>query len=134
MTPIESTVTITPEILADFPTWCPKWCTKNHTAEFEEGGEEDMPYVLQHFDWPSSQVLSELRNSYDDRVERAGGGSWDIVLAQNSLPSTHKGYNGPPIVQLDTRDSMTTSTSLLLTSGDARVLAAQLIAADKIDQ
>lgn len=62
---------------------------------------------------------------------RPGGGGWALHLSQDSLKH---GYKNCPTIGLDVRDADSEAVCISLTTGDARVLARQLIAlADDAD-
>ena len=111
---------------------CPSWCDKAHTDALAEGtGWEDS---RQHRTSGGAEVLTEL--GYADRPVRVWGAGWDLTAKQR--PSTRGGGSwGPPLIGLDVNESSIVPgrrAAIELTSGEARVLAAQLAAmADRLD-
>jgi hypothetical protein len=113
------------------PNHCPSWCDGNdaHAVPLSEGcGWED---AQQHSASGPGEVLSEIRHA--GRTCREFGGGWNMHLQQQPLPMG--GYAGPPFVHVALDGPAAGERlTLQLTSGEARVLARQLVAmADRLD-
>lgn len=106
----------------DDPAYCPRWCIGGHRDALEEGIPAEA--AATHMSHALGGILYEL--SGWGRTMRPNSGSWQIQLTRQPN-SDGRGFAGPPIVHLQ-------AIELPLTAGEARSLAAQLVAlADKAD-
>jgi hypothetical protein len=109
---------------------CPSWCDRTHAEALVEGnGWEDSQV---HRTYGGGDCLTGLTHA--ERPVRDWGGSWNLDAQQRPL-NEHGGFWGPPLITLGVSSAAADLyTNLELTSGEARVLARQLIAlADKLD-
>jgi hypothetical protein len=134
MTASSSTITSERHVLTDeertLPTYCPSWCTTDHTEDLEDGAT--MWQACVHRRDLGDVTLCELRNPVDHRTWREGGGSFDVILEQDPHPDSQGGVNGDPLVRLRVQEGLGFDHSLAqlrMTTGEARVLAAGLLAA-----
>lgn len=113
------------------PDHCPPWCEGGHAEVFAE--TENWTDAQKHHRSAGGGSLSEIRNQIDGRIERPGGGGWNLHAEQTAMPTG--GYLTVETIHLHVdaagfRDHVT----LALTTGEARVLARQLEAlADRLD-
>ena len=119
------------------PTWfldgsaCPSWCTQGHLRALREGNS--LEAAAEHVGQGTSGYLPEVRSPGDGRLTRQGGGSWELVTVKEPMPDGF-GQRTEPAVEFELRDGRPHNARVRLTSGEARVLAAQLIhAADQLD-
>lgn len=113
------------------PDHCPPWCAQEHAVALAEGCSWES--AQKHHRGAGGDCLDELRNSQDGRVMRPGGGGWNLHAEQT--PMYGGGYLTVATVNLavDSPDRKG-RIELALTSGEARVLARQLVAlADRLD-
>lgn len=112
------------------PDHCPSWCADEHAVVLAETG--DWPTAQAHHRHAGEGVLSEIRNCHDGRVERPGGGSWNLAAEQT--PMRGGGELTVETIRLEVHSKTHDHVTLPLTSGEARVLARQLEAiADRLD-
>jgi hypothetical protein len=107
------------------PTWHPKWCeVDTHQGmldDLEDDGLDPDP-SRKHWAMAGSSHLHEVREG-DDEVIRDGGDSWNLQLGRQP--------NGWPFISLHTSArGIRQVGGPLITCGEARVLAAQLVTAD----
>lgn len=108
---------------------CPQWCDKQHAEALAEGNGWERSQV--HHAAAGGNCLSALR--YADRHIRDWGGGWDLTIQRHPL-GPDGGFRGPALIELDAHEPNHTGVALYITSGEARTLAAQLIAAaDRVD-
>jgi hypothetical protein len=119
------------------PAWfvdgsaCPPWCVRGHMRAFEEGAS--LEAASEHVGRPGGGYLAEVRSAADGRLTRPGGGGWEMVIAAEPMPNG-VGHRTEPAVEFELRDGGPQSSRVRFTSGEARVLAAQLVhAADQLD-
>jgi hypothetical protein len=127
------------------PTRHPKWCqVDSHQGLLDdllddptdELLDEKANRVRMHWAMGGEHArisVVELRAGHDDSQKSVldEGGYWSITLEQQPDIGDIDGGHGQPFISLYT---MGGADSLTITSGEARVLAAQLLAAaDKID-
>jgi hypothetical protein len=119
------------------PTWfldgsaCPSWCTQGHLRALHEGNS--LEASAEHVGRGTSGHLPEMRSHGDGRLTRPGGGSWELVTVQEPMADGF-GHRMEPAVEFELRDGRPQQARVRLTSGEARVLAAQLLhAADQLD-
>lgn len=118
------------------PDRCPPWCEGGHAEALSEGNSwEDSQ---EHRGGGFGDVLQELRNPIDKRVtRRAAGAGWDLGLRQRPGGPDGLSKGDEPRVVLEASSDLNDDykrVELHLTSGEARVMAAQLIAlADALD-
>ena len=116
------------------PDRCPPWCEGGHAEALAEGNSwEDSQ---EHRGGGFGDVLQEIRNPIDRRVTRpADGGGWDLGLRQRPRDPNGLAKCDEPRVVLEANGAgFRERVELHLTSGEARVMAAQLIAlADALD-
>lgn len=115
------------------PKHCPSWCIGDHERAIEEGC--DVKSAAGHLSADVGHYLPDLRNAIANRLDRPGNAGWRLVLVA--------GWPGPsdmPLVEVELHEwtdierREVTSRSMFLSSGEARTLAAQLVAmADKLD-
>lgn len=120
----------------ELPEHCPAWCSRNHAEYFAENvGLLSQTEVSTHYAYAGEDHLHQLSNPIDHRIEREGGGDWSLEIHQLPHPTSSGGHNGPPLIELAVRaPSRVRPNQIEMTSGDARVLAATLLAAaDRID-
>jgi hypothetical protein len=113
------------------PSHCPHWCDGEHATALAEGCSwEDSQ---EHRGGGGGDLLMDIRNPVSKRLTRGGGASWEMGLRQR--PGTpDNAYCDEPRVVLEASAAHHRHTELHLTSGEARSLAAQLIAnADILD-
>jgi len=122
------------------PTRHPSWCNiGSHQGVLDDlldGNdepldEEEVDRVRKHWAMAGEEHLHAIHSG--DDVVRDEGGHWDITLEQQL--DIH-GHAGLPLITFHTMDLGLVGSRCILTitSGEARVLAAQLTAAaDKID-
>lgn len=106
---------------------CPPWCTENHYAAAAEGNEE-----VRHYSVALDGVAHVLRNHVSGEVVRDTGGSWDMTIFQQVRAD---GHGSPAWLDFSlTGHDGRTGIGLSLSGGEARAMAAQLMAlADKMD-
>lgn len=116
---------------------CPPWCDRGHV---EYGRENDglLPAVAvtEHRGGSGEGSLDELRNYVSGSVFRVGGAHWDVSIAQELQPPYDRGsgYATPELVELHIASHEARNAQMSMTTGEARVLAAQLLAlADRVD-
>lgn len=81
----------------------------------------------------TSGHLPEMRSHGDGRLTHRGGGSWELVTVQEPMLDGF-GHRMEPAVEFELRDGRPQQARVRLTSGEARVLATQLLhAADQLD-
>jgi hypothetical protein len=119
------------------PTWfqdgsaCPSWCTQGHLRALHEGNS--LEASAEHIGRSVCGHLPEVRSHGDGRVTRRGGGSWESVTVEEPMLDGF-GHRMEPAVEFELRDGRPHEARVRLTSGEARVLAAQLLhAADQLD-
>jgi hypothetical protein len=119
------------------PTWfldgsaCPSWCTRGHLRALNEGNS--LEASAEHVGRATGGHLPELRSHGDGHLTRRGGGSWELVTVKEPMPDG-LGQRTEPAVEFELRDWRPQDARVQLTSGEARVLAAQLLhAADQLD-
>ena len=115
------------------PVMCPPWCVsglKGHRQAVDEGCTVEQASV--HLGADLTGWLSEIRNSYADRVDRPGGGGWSMRLSQRQYlePRVKDGLN-LAVVVLEIWDRNEAGDRLAidlnLTPSEARSMAAQLL-------
>ena len=75
-----------------------------------------------------------MRNPVDGRVERPAGGGWDLHVEQVPFGHDQSGFHGPATVMIDWHDAEYNHVTYALTTGEIRVLVAQLLhLADMVD-
>ena len=112
---------------------CPEWCSGGHAVALSEGcgwfdSQEHRGHQLEF-------TLDDIHNSSGGRLERKGAlAGWILSLRQRQL-GPNRGWASSPHVLLEARHAdLKGYADLALTSGEARVLAAQLLAlADVVD-
>lgn len=116
---------------------CPEWCNGTHLQYYLDDPDLPLEDVLEHFGSGPAHRMPVLQNVVDGRVMRPGGGGWDLILRQECF-DVDQGWYEKPVVELDVNaknDDAYDAVFVRLTSGEARVLAAQLVMmADKIDR
>jgi hypothetical protein len=128
------------------PTRHPKWCdVVSHQGTLDEildinpavVDTSEIQRARQHWAMAGEHArisVVELRAGHDDHSQEYAleeGGYWTITLEQQPNIDDIDGGSGQPFISIDTTVGADTLT---ITSGEARVLAAQLTAAaDKID-
>jgi hypothetical protein len=128
------------------PTRHPKWCdVVSHQGTLDEildinpvvVDTSEIQRARQHWAMAGEHArisVVELRAGHDDHSQEYAleeGGYWNITLEQQPNIDDIDGGSGQPFISLCTTVK---SDILTITSGEARVLAAQLVAAaDKID-
>ena len=124
------------------PTRHPKWCmVDSHQGLLDDldgpFDEKEVNRVRMHWAMGGEHArisVVELRAGHDDHSQKSvldEGGYWSITLEQQPDIDDLDGGHGQHFISLYT---MGGADSLTITSGEARVLAAQLLAAaDKID-
>lgn len=122
------------------PTRCPHWCSREAHVSYalENDGTLDAAEATAHGAQGGEAVLPEIRNSVSHRIERDGGGTWELRVRQELRePFTERsGYASAPMVQLHVSDRGLVGMSAVinLTTGELRVLAAHAVAlADRVD-
>jgi hypothetical protein len=117
------------------PTSHPTWCdVQRHQAVRDEYEDLDPVEARKHFNTAGAGLLLELR--WGRHVIRDAGCSWQLSLEQAPRGDDQTGGDtGLPFIVLQTSDPGVTQGCVLnLTSGEARTLAAQLLAAaNKVD-
>lgn len=124
-----------------FPEHCPAWCDRQAHLEFagESEGCYDAAEITAHFRYGGDQTLDEIRNCQSREVRRDGAGSWSLTARQTLQEPwlSHSGYASPPLVELLVQDrglGDSYKAAIGLTTGEARVLAAHLVAlCDRVD-
>lgn len=113
------------------PKDCPSWCDREHAVALAENPNE-WAFAQAHFAAGTGECLSEI--TYAGRPCRPWGGGWDLYVEQEPLHE-NGGAWGPALIHLDAREpDFEQRVMLKLTSGEARVLARQLVAyADRVD-
>jgi len=110
---------------------CPSWCTQGHLRALREGNS--LEAAAEHLGRGTSGHLAEIRSPGDGRLTRQGGGSWELVTVKEPMADGF-GQRTEPAVEFELRDGRPQDARVRLTSGEARILAAQLIhAADQLD-
>lgn len=114
----------------DDPSSCPDWCVGQHRQALDEGNT--VQYAARHMSVDRMGLLTEIR--WHEQVWRPMAGSWDVWMER--MPSdVDRGVGGMDLIQLHARgadDWPSENVTLQLTAGEARQLAAQLVAfADK---
>jgi hypothetical protein len=104
------------------PTWCRSWCVGTHKQALEEGCTVEESRLHRSADVGGQ--TADLVNHRAQRLDRPGGGAWDLQLYADPGPEPH--YYGLPLVKLEVREDLG-RVELSLTSGEARTLAAQLL-------
>jgi len=124
------------------PTRHPKWCmVDSHQGLLDDPTDELLDEkanrVRMHWAMGGEHArisVVELRAGHDDHSQKSvldEGGYWSITLEQQPDIDDIDGGHGQPFISLYTLGG---ADSLTITSGEARVLAAQLLAAaDKVD-
>ena len=124
------------------PTRHPKWCmVDSHQGLLDDldgpFDEKEVNRVRMHWAMGGEHArisVVELRAGHDDHSQKSvldEGGYWSITLEQQPDIDDLDGGHGQHFISLYT---MGGADSLTITSGEARVLAAHLLAAaDKID-
>jgi len=124
------------------PTRHPKWCmVDSHQGLLDDldgpFDEKEVNRVRMHWAMGGEHArisVVELRAGHDDHSQKSvldEGGYWSITLEQQPDIDDLDGGHGQPFISLYTLGG---ADSLTITSGEARVLAAQLLAAaDKVD-
>lgn len=125
-------IDVRPELETEWlPTHCPPWCDREHAVALAEGcGWETSQ---KHRMGAGGDCLDEIRGQGGGRVMRPGGGGWNLHAEQT--PMYGGGYLTAATVNIivDSPDRKS-RIELALTSGEARVLARQLVAlADRLD-
>ena len=101
---------------------CPSWCQDHADDVNDDGDPREHASRPLELGW-----LPELRDPMTGDVTRSGGGHLDSRLVL--VPAARR-----PMVSIMARDLDAESAQLLLTSGEARTVAAQLLAlADTAD-
>ena len=115
------------------PERCPPWCEGGHAEAVTEGNSWEE--AQEHRGGGFGDVLQEIRNPIDKRVTRpASGAGWDLGLRQRPGDSSGLAMCDEPRVVLEVSGAVAKRVDLHLTSGEARVMAAQLVAlADALD-
>jgi hypothetical protein len=112
------------------PEHCPPWCEGGHAQALVEGNGWESSQ--QHFASGGGDSFDEIRNQIDHRVIRPGGGGWDLTA--RCTPFYGGGSKTATTINLEIHDQQDKRVDAAFTTGEARVLARQLIAlADKID-
>jgi hypothetical protein len=112
------------------PTHCPHWCQGGHAVAYAEGCGWEISQ--RHSRGGGGDFLPELRNPIDHRVMRHGGGGYDLTAEQT--PMRNGGYQTVETINLRANDAEGNMLTLVLTTGEARTLARQLIAlTDAVD-
>jgi hypothetical protein len=89
--------------------------------------------AAEHVGRSTSNYLPELRSAGDGRVTRQGGDGWEMVNVEAPMGNGVEARMAP-VVEFELRNHQPMATRARLTSGEARVLAAQLVnAADQLD-
>jgi hypothetical protein len=113
---------------------CPSWCEDHATYLDESKGLLEDDDIRTHRSIPHEGHLHEIRFG-NGHIARDGGGIWMLEVHRTELAKGF--YTAPALVSLAViNDGLgeNSRTFIELTSGDVRVLAAQLVAmADKID-
>ncbi|WP_375481262.1 helix-turn-helix transcriptional regulator [uncultured Jatrophihabitans sp.] len=124
-----------------FPEHCPKWCDRDQHLQFAEESEGlyTADEISAHYRHGGNHSLAELRNGVSHEIERDGRGTWTLTTRQHLREPWrgHAGMASPPLVELFVTDPGLGSgyrATLNLTTGEARVLAAQIVAlCDRVD-
>jgi hypothetical protein len=116
------------------PRFCLDWCTADHLVVMEELG---LDAHLEHWRQGGEGSCPEIRNPIDHRLYREGVHGWDVFLQQTEAPD---GRYGEELVNVHVRVSAGDPelegerATIQLTTGEARVLAAQIVSlADRVD-
>ena len=119
------------------PAWfvdgsaCPAWCARGHMRALKEGAS--LEAASEHVGRPIGGYLAEIRNPANGRLTRPGGGGWEVVTAAEPMPNGLD-HRTEPAVEIELRDPRAQAARVRFTSGEARVVAAQLVhAADQLD-
>jgi hypothetical protein len=67
------------------PTWCPSWCVETHEQALEEGCPVEESRV--HHSADVGGLAADLVNHQAQRLDRPGGGAWDLQLYADPVPS-----------------------------------------------
>jgi len=112
------------------PEHCPTWCEGQHAESYAECGDWEGAQL--HTRGGGGGVLSQI--TYAGRHCRDYGAGWDLTATQRPLGPT-LGYWGPELIELEVYDEgFQNKVRLSLTTGEARVIARQLVAmADLLD-
>jgi hypothetical protein len=107
------------------PERCPAWCHDQHKQALYEGNSPEDSRV--HSGGEMAHQLTDVYGYDGKRLDRPGYGSWSVQLRQDE-PGTHLAL---PIVELRCEtepyeDDSRLSTTLRLTTAEARSLGAQL--------
>ena len=118
------------------PDRCPAWCEGGHAEALAEGNS--WVESQEHGGGGFGDVVHEIRNPIDKRVTRpAAGAGWQITLRQRPGAPNGLAMCDEPRVVLEAGSDLDEDykcVELHLTSGEARVMAAQLVAlADALD-
>jgi len=115
----------------------PAWCdTTDHLLYLEQ--EDDLT-PADMFRYPAGRRGHPLDPvNHVGRVERQGGGQWELAARQEANRETpHHGYDGPPLLDLQVVEGQAFDgprATIALTTGEARRFAAHLVAlADRVD-
>ena len=85
-----------------------------------------------HYRSGGGDSFDKIRNQIDHRVVRPGGGGWDLTA--RCRPYYGGGIRTTEAIHLEHHDQQGKQCDAAFTTGEARVLARQLIGlADKID-
>jgi hypothetical protein len=112
------------------PVRCPSWCIGDHERSLIEGNVAADARVHQSIGF--GDALDDLTNPFAKRLDREGGGGWEVVLSQDEPGH----YKTVPTVDLECRFirlgqgggvDVDDHVALHLTTGEARSLAAQLV-------
>ena len=111
------------------PDHCPDWCAGAHATALAEIGDWGS---AQHLRGGGGECLPEL--NYAGRPCREFGAGWDLTATQRPL-GPNGGLWGPALIEFSAHEAdIKKRVNLRLTSGEARVLARQLVAmADLLD-
>lgn len=120
------------------PRHCPRWCKTDHLAVLDEN---QIDVHFEHFRSGGEGILTELRNPIDGRLLRGKVQGYDMHVSQTEEPSGVRGeqllwlytswseYDGPDREALSRGEC-----TVKLTAGEARTMAAQLLAlVDAVD-
>ena len=124
-----------------FPEHCPAWCDRQTHLDF--AGDSEGCYtaaeITAHYRYGGDHSLAEIRNRQTHEVSRDGAGSWELTARQTLQEPwlSHSGYASPPLIELLVQDrglGKNRQAAIGMTTGEARVLAAHLIAlCDRVD-
>ncbi|HWJ12003.1 MAG TPA: hypothetical protein VNS46_21650 [Nocardioides sp.] len=112
------------------PTHCPSWCDGDHAEVYADS--EDWEAAQEHVAGGPGGCLDIMLNPIDKRIVREGGAGWELDIRQRAMEGG--GLLDEATINLEIHASDYSRINLHLTTGEARVLARQLVAmADRVD-